>query len=224
MTWSAVRYVCPGLPLWRSKPWLLARSSGLAIVWAIVFVMLATSHSQQVHGQDVYFGEDDFDKVTFSRMTQLEARQKCEEALQQTVQRIQATIELSEEHREKLLTAGHLDVHRFFADYDSTKRMITFGNVRRDQWQQVSTAAHASVHSLSRQFLQGLFAEGSLFDKTLNTILDADEVEQVMRANDAFSQAAYGDQIDMAMLVIGRQVRLTPEKKTTIREKLLARD
>ena len=193
--------------------------------WARPFLLaflISFCCRSEVLSQDVHFGEESFDKVTFSQMTQLEARQKCEDALQQTVQQTHAVAALTEVQRDKLVTAGQLDIHRFFARYQDAKRAIPFGNVPRDQWQQLSLNSHASVRSLSRQFLLGLHGESSLYDKTLRTILDEAAVAKVKRANEASARADYADQIDMAMLVVGRLVRLTPEQRQAIREKLLA--
>ena len=171
--------------------------------------------------QDVHFGEESFDKVTFSQMTQLEARLKCEEALQGAVVRTNETVDLSPAELEKLLAAGQLDIHRFFARYESAKRAIQFGNVSRDQWREHSAAAHASVRPLAQQFLHGLHGRDSLFDKTLRNLLDADAFDKVQRAKEEAARAEYSDQIDSALLVIGRQVQLTPEKREAIRERLL---
>jgi hypothetical protein len=202
------------MPSWNQHSFVFA---GLA-----AFVLLiAFGYPSEALCQDVHFGEDAFDKVTFSQMTQLEARQKCEESLQQTVQATRDAVELSDGQREKLVTAGRLDIHRFFSRYEQAKRGIPFGSVRRDRWQQLSIEAHASVRPLSRQFLQGLHGDSSLFDKTLQTMLDAASVSRVKRANEEAARSDYADQIDTAMLVIGRQVRLTPDQRTAIREKLL---
>jgi hypothetical protein len=187
----------------------------------LLVLLISLGHRSEAFSQNVHFGEEAFDKVTFSQMTQLEARQKCEEALQQAVQQTQAIAELTGDQRDKLMTAGQLDIHRFFARYQEAKREIPFGNVPRDQWQQLSTESHASVRSLSRQFLQGLHDESSLYAKTLRTILDEDAIAEVQRANEMSARAEYADQIDTAMLVVGRQVRLTPEQRKAIRERLL---
>ncbi len=172
--------------------------------------------------QDVHFGEDAFDKVTFWQMTQLEARMKCDEALQNAVVRIDQTVDLSPAELEKLLTAGQLDIHRFFARYESAKRAIHFGNVPRDQWQEHSASAHASVRPLAQQFLHGLHGEESLFNKTLRTMLDRDAFAKIKRAKEDAAREEYSEQIDSALLVIGRQVQLTPEKREAIRDKLLS--
>lgn len=178
--------------------------------------------SRSVESQEVHFGEEAFDKVTFSQMNQLEARQKCLEALQRTLSETQDAVALNEFQKARLENAGQLDIHRFFVRYDAAKRLIPFGNVQRDQWQQLSKRAHDSVRPLSRKFLRGLHHESSLFDKTLRNLLESDLVAEVKRANLAAARADYADQIDTAMLVIGRQVSLSPEQKTFIREKLLA--
>ncbi len=203
------------MPSRNYRTWVLVRTSAFAL-------LISFAGRGEAVGQDVHFGEEAFDKVTFSQMTQLEARQKCEEALQQAVQRTQATVPMASAQRDRLVAAGQLDIHRFFARYDEAKRAIPFGNVRRDQWQQLSIESHAAVRPLSRQFLQGLHGESSLFDKTMRSMLDDDAVARVQQSNQESARADYADQIDTAMLVVGRQVRLTPEQRTAIREKLLA--
>jgi hypothetical protein len=172
--------------------------------------------------QDVHFGEDSFDKVTFSQMTQLEARMKCDEALQNTVVRTDQSVDLAPAQLEKLLTAGQLDIHRFFARYESAKRSIHFGNVPRDRWQEHSAAAHASVRPLAQQFLHGLHGEESLLNKTMRNMLDPETFAKVKRAKEEAARAEYSEQIDAALLVIGRGVQLTPEKREAIRDKLLS--
>jgi hypothetical protein len=172
--------------------------------------------------QEIHFGEQEFDRVVFSQMSQLEARQKCEQALQEQLQRIAAVVTLTQPDHDKLLTAGRLDIHRYFADYDRTKRQIPFGNVAKDQWQQLSSQSHAAVLPLAQQFLQGLHGNASLFEKTLMTTLDADSLNRVRESELQWARANYADQIDTALLVVGRQVSLKPEQRAAIKEKLLA--
>lgn len=193
-----------GMP-WRNVLWLLACG-------------LATSGVCQ----EVHFVEASFDKSTFSSLTQLEARQECEDGLQELLQLAQQTIELSPEQRQTWITAGQLDIHRFFARYEQAKRSIPFGNVRRDQWQQVSNQAHASVSELSKQYKRGLHGESSLFDKTMQVLFDEPTVETWEQAREQSAISLYGEQIDAAILLIGRQVGLTPEQRMAIRQVMLA--
>jgi hypothetical protein len=202
----------PGRPIGPARP------TWLALVLALV---AAVAQVGDCGGQTVHFGEEDFDKVSFSQMTQLEARQKCEEALQRALDLTQSAAKLSAREREKLAIAGRLDIHRFFERYDAAKRSIPFGNVGRDKWQQVSTESHGAVRPLSREFMSGLHGSDSVFNKSLSTMLDADDLARVKRAKFASDRAAYAEQIATAMLVIGRQASLSVEKRQAIKEKLL---
>ena len=144
------------------------------------------------------------------------------EALKRTLAETEDAVVLNQYQKGRLENAGEMDIHRFFVRYDAAKRRIPFGNVQRDQWQQLSKSAHDSVRPLSREFLRGLHHESSLFDKTLRNLLEPKLVAEVKRANLAAARANYSEQIDTAMLVIGRQVSLSPEQKKLIQEKLLA--
>ena len=171
--------------------------------------------------QVVHFGEESFDKTTFSQMTQLEARERCLESLGETIAMIQRTVDLTPAQRDKLVSAGELDIHRFFSHYNAVKRKIPFGSVPRDQWQTLSMESRSAARPFSRRFLQGLHGEGSIFQKTMQSLLDEGEVAQVQRAGEAAARDHYAEHIDAALLVVGRQVGLSPEKRQLIRSKLL---
>ena len=179
-------------------------------------LVVASANAQQIH-----FSETDFDKVTFSQMSTVEARRKCEEALQDRLLLIVKTVKPSSGERERLMMAGKLDIHRYFARYDEAKRKIPFGSVPRDEWQQISSESHAAVRSISREFMAGLHGTGSLFRGTLVGILDAEELRRVATAQESAARAEYADHIDTALLVVGRQVKLPSAKRMRIKTVLL---
>lgn len=192
----------------------------MAMLIPIVIGLLGPQAPEAL-AQVVHYAEESFDKTTFSQMTQVEARQRCVESLRETIALIEGTVDLTPQQRDKLISAGELDIHRFFTRYNAIKRGIPFGSVPRDQWQQLSMESRASVRPFSRRFLEGLHGPGSLLEKTIHSLLGEAEIDRIDRAGEASAREHYAEQIDSALLVVGRQVGLSPERRQVIREKLL---
>lgn len=172
--------------------------------------------------QVVHFSEDSFDKATFSQLALLQARQECLDSLNLRLQRIDEATKLAAADRDKLRLAGGLDIHRFFADYNSFKREIPFGNIARDQWQKLSMESRKAAKPFTQQFLSGLHGDGSLWDRVLRRVAKAEQLEAIEEIDRQAALVEYEKQIDAALLVVGRQVALTVERRDEIKALLLA--
>ncbi len=171
--------------------------------------------------QVVHFSEDSFDKATFSQLAVLQARQECLDALNDKMGRIASVEGFSAEDQAKLLTAGRVDIHRFFAGYAAFKGQIEFGNIARDQWQQVSVETRATAKPYTQRFLEGLHGQGSIMDRLLNRLATPEQIEQVNLLEREAAFGEFAEQIDAALLVVGRQVPLTVERREEIKDLLM---
>lgn len=171
--------------------------------------------------QVVHFSEDSFDKATFSQLPLLQARQECLDSLHQKLQRVSTATSLNAEACEKLRLAGELDIHRFFNDYAKFKRGIRFGNIARDQWQKLSMESRAAAKPYTQRFLSGLHGSGSLWDKLITRIANAEQLASISTVEKQAALVEYEKQIDAALLVVGRQVALTVERRQEIKTLLI---
>ena len=186
----------------------------------LVFVIVGIQSS---NAQLVHFSEEAFDKATFSQLPLLQARQVCLESLNEQLVRIAEVTSLTEHQREKLRTAGEVDIHRYFGDYKTFKSGIPFGNIARDQWQQLSVESRARAKPFSRQFLAGLHRDDSIFMRLLKRIATHEQLIAVSEAEKKAESIEYAEQIDAAMLVVGRSVPLTDEQRKAIKELLMTK-
>ncbi len=195
---------------------ILPRAHRLIQVVLIGASVIAPCQSQVVH-----FGEDSFDKATFSQLPVLQARRECLDALTGRMDRIEQSIELNGTQSEKLQAAGEVDVHRFFSEYAAFKRGIRFGNVARDQWQQLSIESRAAAKPFTKRFHNGLHGDGSLFHASLIGMVDQSELDAIERTDSQAARGRYAEQIDSALLVVGREVAITVERRDEIKRLLL---
>lgn len=182
--------------------------------WAILGSLNASA-------QVVHFSEDSFDKATFSQLPLLQARQECVDSFNQKMDRVQAVAAFSPSDLDKLQTAGGIDIHRFFSDYAAFKRDIRFGNIARDQWQKLSMESRAAAKPFTEQFMNGLHGKGSIWREVLERISSAEQLNKVDAIERSAELAEFEQQIDAALLVVGRQVALTVERRQEIKRLLV---
>ena len=174
--------------------------------------------------QVVHFSEESFDKGTFFQLPLLQARQECLDSLTARLKRMSDASDLTQTQLEKLRVAGQVDIHRFFADYESFKGGIYFGNIQRDQWQKLSVESRAAAKPFGRRFLEGLHQDGSLFTRLLHQTAKPDQLASIAASERDAELEKFSEQIDDALLVVGRQVPLTVERRAEIKKLLLAND
>ena len=172
--------------------------------------------------QVVHFSEESFDKGTFFQLPLLQARQECLDSLTARLERMNDASNLTPTQLEKLRVAGQVDIHRFFADYQSFKGGIYFGNIPRDQWQKLSVESRAAAKPFGRRFLEGLHQDGSLFVRLLHQTANPDQLASIAASERDAELEKFSQQIDDALLVVGRQVPLTVERRAEIKKLLLA--
>lgn len=201
----------------------MQRMGGVSVqvVGLVTSMWFATIGLPVVDAQVVHFSEDSFDKATFSQLAVLQARQECLDALNEKMERIALVEGFSSDDLDKLLTAGRVDIHRFFADYAAFKGQIKFGNIARDQWQQVSVETRAAAKPYTQRFLEGLHGEGSIMNRLISRLASPEQIEVVSRLEKEAALGEFAEQIDAALLVVGRQVPLTVERREEIKSLLM---
>lgn len=175
---------------------------------------------QMVMLQDnmIQFTEQSFVQNVFgTQRTYTAARLYCEQALQLQIEFIENAVTLTKGQRSKLELAGRGDIHRFFTDFETVKRGLTFGSIPRDEWQQVWQKAQP----LSARYSEGLHGERSLLEKTIASTLEPEQLEQFNAMQNERERMIYADNIRMTLALLDRKVPLTRKQREQITELLL---
>ena len=75
----------------------------------------------------------------------------------------------------------------------------------------------------SRQFLAGLHRDDSIFMRLLKRIATHEQLIAISEAEKKAESIEYAEQIDAAMLVVGRSVPLTDEQRKSIKDLLMTK-
>lgn len=132
-------------------------------------------------------------------------------------ERIDKEVRLTEEQRRKLRLAGQGDLFRFRRRVASAR--AKFETVRKDP-QQIGNIWQ-DIQPVRQQFQLGLFGQKSLFQKTLNGILDPEQLDAYRRREFSRLQFGYAARIDRAIVQWEGLMPLTQEQRQALRSALL---
>jgi hypothetical protein len=171
----------------------------------------------------VRVSETAFDKSNFGQLTVIAARNKAEESLRTYLMLIQKAAALTPEQRNKLELAGRIDIHRFFSDYASAKRTVTFGLLTSEELQQTFLQMQQAVQPMATRYEAGLYDESSLLAKTLVTTLGPDQREKLSDLFEERKRTQYEHQIRLTLAMIDHKLPLTQKERITITTLLLTK-
>ena len=192
----------------------------LAALMFVCLVMLPVAAIDVLVMQNdlIQFTEQAFIQNVFGNHRTLSAAQEhTEKSLQIEIDFIASAVELSDDQRSKLELAGRADIHRFFTDYETVKRGMTFGGIPRDQWQQVWQQAQP----LSTRFAGGLHGPRSLLSKAIASTLGPEQQERFDAMKRQHDVAVYADNIRMTLALLDRKVPLTRQQRESIQQMLV---
>jgi hypothetical protein len=134
---------------------------------------------------------------------------------------LEKATELSDPQRSKLELAGQLDIQRFFASYEDTKRSYKFGRMPRDQWRAAVARMQAEAKPFKAKFEAGIHGKSSLYAKTLANTLDQDQLTSVQTLDQVRAHRTYANYIRYTLAFIDPKVPLSKQQRETISELLL---
>jgi hypothetical protein len=150
-------------------------------------------------GRKVQFSESWFDRTCFGQLTAAMARRRCQELLNKRIEIADETIDLQEELRSKLQTAGQIDIHRFFVQYALLKTQFEFGDVSPKEWQDKVKSVYVQSNPYVTRMIAGLNGESSLYEKTLNAAVNRESFVKVQKAYDDYARKRYATKIDQTL-------------------------
>jgi hypothetical protein len=174
-------------------------------------------------GLSVRVSETSFDKGSFGQLTVIAARKKAEDSLQAYLTLIDKAAGLTKAQRSKLDLAGQIDIHRFFSDYASAKRAMTFGIVPRNDLQATLVRMRKVALPMVSRYASGLHVESSLLAKMLATTLEEDQRASVTEMLRERKKLIYANHIRMTLAMIDHRIPLTEKERSTITTLLLSR-
>ncbi len=139
--------------------------------------------------------------------------------LERRVAEISRTAGLSEDQKHKLLLAGEGDIRRFEDRVEEIKSKFSADGVSRDEINRV----FQEIRPLQIELNRGLFERDSLYAKTLEVTLTADQVRrsrEEQRDRDTFQ---YRAAVEMAVLQLAESVGLTERQQELLIELILER-
>lgn len=151
------------------------------------------------------------------RMTAATARQLAEARLKARIGSIHQVCGLTPTQRKKLDVAGRGDVKRFFDLVDRMHDEVRRGPIAIDRLGGLTNEAQANGHRLRDR----LWGEGSLFGKTLHTILDSEQAARYRRSWTEDGLRAHESNINWVLGMIRRKVELSTAQAHSLHVVLL---
>lgn len=145
------------------------------------------------------------------------ARQRAEDLLAGRIDFVVQVGALQPVQRRKLELAGRGDIVRFFESVERLLSQLPRGQVRQAEWQEV----WQELSPVRQQFALGLHERGSLFHKTVQTTLTAEQLEALDRMEEARAKRHYEAQIAAALVMLETRIPLTHVQRTRMTELLL---
>jgi hypothetical protein len=140
--------------------------------------------------------------------------------LKEKVNELDRACRISETQRQKLILAGEGDIQRFERQVEELKaKCDTAGGIRPEQYNDI----FQKTRPLQRTLQLGLFGSGSLFQKTLLTVLGPQQsarLEQVDRDRRAYR---YRARVEMCVAQLDAVVSLRDEQRRRLVELVLER-
>jgi hypothetical protein len=193
----------------------------LAVLCGVALGLPSTGRAQVVQIVDNRFqlNEDQIYSWVFqNQSTRSAGFKQSERELQQKIERLARTCELSDEQESRLRLAGSGDITRFFTRLDETKRSLSFGMVTQEEWQAVWT----KVQPLRTEYTAGLHGDESLFRKSMGSILSADQRTTYEQLEQEIRERRYRAMVRGVIAMIEREIPLTQEKHDQLLELIIA--
>lgn len=124
---------------------------------------------------------------------------------------------LDDIQKAKLELAAECDIARFFDGVDAAKRKITMGNIPQEKLQEYWEICQP----LSQQFIKGLTGRGSLFEKTVRTTLNAEQLARYDELDRTRKVLRYEGDVRGAIANLESAIPLTQEQRTKLIELVL---
>lgn len=166
----------------------------------------------------IHFPKEQAARNVFRPASSIEdARRRSRQKLELRLETVERSGELSDEQRERLRLAGDGDIERFFARYQDFERNAEFGNIEPAKWGQI----WPEMNRLGAHYRRGLHGDGSLFEKSLASVLDDETFvayETQMRRR---REVEYRQRLTMTLAVIERKIPLTHDQRTRLMNLIL---
>jgi len=193
-----------------------------AVSFVVVTCGIAASESRgqvvvnALGANQIRYPEESWNQQIFG-IQPAEARVLARRGLQLRLEAMDRAVSLSEPQRSKLALAGEGDIHRFFAEYERVRDGCTFGQISRDDLQKLMTKAQP----LQKRYQSGLHGRGSLFDKTVASLLTGQQRERLDAMRKERRRREYRDRIRIALMILDRKLPMTAAQREELTELLI---
>lgn len=165
----------------------------------------------------IRYPEESWGRQIFGNQPAETARVLARRGLQLRLEAMDRAVSLSEPQRSKLELAGEGDIHRFFAEYERVRDSCTFGQISRDDLQKLMTKAQP----LQKRYQSGLHGRGSLFDKTVASLLTGQQRERLDTMRKERRRREYRDRVRIALMILDRKLPMTAAQREELTELLI---
>jgi hypothetical protein len=144
-------------------------------------------------------------------------RERLESTLKMKVEELTAASKLSSAQEQKLLLAGHGDIKRFLDQVEAKRK--EFEAVRKDQ--QKFGNFYQTLQPLRNVFNGGMFAEGSIFAKSVRRTLDPEQsarFEETLRERAAYR---YDAAVSLLTSKLGLALGMTTDQRKRFHQLIL---
>ncbi len=162
-------------------------------------------------GQPVFMLTDDqFDQWVFGGPRNSHAgRTKLDSLLTLQIDDVSRICKLSDAQKRKLSLAGHGDIKRFFDRVEEKRKK--FNKVKQDQ--NKIGEIYQELLPLQAVLNSGLFGEGSLYAKTIRTVLSDEEDAQYQKAIQEKSQFRYRAKVELVVAQLDQSVGFRDDQR-----------
>jgi len=174
----------------------------------------------RVQPAPVFMGMDDsnFDAWVYGGRVVGDGRDWFEARLSLRLEEIDRACQLSDGQKAKLRLAGRGDTKRFFDIYDEKRRK--FQSLKHDQ--NKFNEIFQEIRPLQELIAAGAFGRGSIFDKTIRSTLNPEQVDRYDGVARERRTARYRARVDLVVEMIDGYVGLSAERRNRLVDVIVA--
>lgn len=188
-------------------PWLLT---------GLLFTLCGGLVARPAAAQDftIEMDENQFSHMVFNNGDGARNMVWLGQLLHLQLQSLAAIGTLTDQQRDKLELAGHGDIHRFLVRYETLDRERPTGKISQDDYSKL----WQKVQPLQLRFQEGLFGPGSLYRKTIRSVLDADQLARYETMQHDRDLRHYRATIKGVVALLEQKVPFTIEQRNKLIE------
>ncbi|MEY4565707.1 MAG: hypothetical protein RLY14_677 [Planctomycetota bacterium] len=188
---------------------------GIVFLWTFTIFALSLSYLSD-RSRDVSLfaqGNDWFDSWALQGKSERELRKSCENQAELFIDNLKQTVQLTEPQANKIRLAAQGDIHRFFIKVAEARYKTRNMQPNNQQVNEISRI----IAPIQQVVQKGLLNEESLFESTVNQVLDDQQLELWKAAKEKHIESLYRAILQLQLVQLENHMPLLAKQ----REKLI---